>query len=119
MHQASLGSQPPELDEPDEDELLDDAPELDELLLPELPELPGGGVELSGELPPSNWLPRHSPVSVTKHTLATKVDVCGKFREKKCGDGLAATRCVCDFTLPLGEGIMLLQIDVDVAEAPL
>ena len=73
MHHASLGSQPPD----DDDEPLDDE------LLPELPELPGGGVGLSGELLPSNSLPRHSPVSVTKQTLASKVDDGIKFGEER------------------------------------
>ena len=90
MHHASLGSHPPlddELDEPEEDEL-------DELL-PELPELPGGGVGLSGELP--NSLPRHSPVSVTKQTFATKVGVCRDCVGVRLNRGRGtAERCVCE-----------------------
>ena len=75
MHHASLGSHPPD---DDDDELL-----LDDELLPELLELPGGGLSgsSSGEL--TNSLPRHSPVSVTKQTLASKVDDGIKFGEER------------------------------------
>ena len=75
MHHASLGSHPPD---DDDDELL-----LDDELLPELLELPGGGVIGSGELPAPNSLPRHSPVSVTKQTFATKVGARIKFGKER------------------------------------
>ena len=96
IHQESLGLHPPlddELDEPEEDE-----PELDELL-PELPGPPGGGLTGSGELPGPNSLPRHSPVSVTKQTLATKVEACSDCVGVGFNRGRGtAERCVCEKT---------------------
>ena len=84
IHHASLGSHPP-LDDEDE-ELLDEELEEDELddelLLGSGPT--GCGPTGSGEL--TNSLPRHSPVSVTKQTLATKVGDCIKLEEERsCG----------------------------------
>ena len=69
---------------------------------------------MSGEAPRPSICARE--IGADKSRCSDRV--CGQLEEERCGDGLSATRCVCDFWLLFGERVTVLQIDVDVAEAP-